>query len=114
MSAREPLWSVAGLTAAATAVIALLVAFGVPLTEEQQVAILGVVAVFGPLFVAVAARRFVTPNDSVVERDDDGLVIAGPANDTVPEGGVIRSKTTGDVFTEGPRRAYPQDTTEGH
>jgi hypothetical protein len=58
---REPLLSVATLTGAATAIIALLVAFGVDFTDDQQAAILGVVAVAAPLVVGFAARSRVTP-----------------------------------------------------
>lgn len=58
----EPVITVAGVTAAVTAVIALLVSFGVDLTQDQQNAILGVVAVVAPL-VVIYARKFVTPND---------------------------------------------------
>ena len=41
----EPLVTLASITAGATALLGLLVAFGVPLTEGQQVAVLAVVAV---------------------------------------------------------------------
>ena len=58
---REPLITVATITAAVSAVLALLVAFGIDLTGEQQTAILGVVAVAAPLVVGVVARRKVTP-----------------------------------------------------
>ena len=58
----EPVLTVAGVTAAVSAVIALLVAFGVDLTEAQTNAILGVVAVAAPL-VVVVARKYVTPID---------------------------------------------------
>lgn len=56
----EPVLTVAGVTAAVSAVITLLVAFGVDLTEAQTNAILGVVAVAAPL-VVVVARKYVTP-----------------------------------------------------
>jgi uncharacterized membrane protein len=59
----EPLITVASLVAIATAAIALLVAFGVDLDENQQKAILGFVAVLAPLAVAGIARRKVTPVD---------------------------------------------------
>lgn len=58
---REPLFSVASLTAAATAVLGLLIAFGVPLTDDQQSAVLGVIAVAAPFAVAAWGRRKVTP-----------------------------------------------------
>lgn len=52
----EPLWSVGGITAAVTAVLALVTAFGLPLTDAQQAAILGVAAVAAPLVVALVGR----------------------------------------------------------
>lgn len=58
---REPLVTVASITAAATAVIALLVSFGLDLTGDQQTAILGVVGVVAPLVVAALTRSRVTP-----------------------------------------------------
>lgn len=78
----EPLVTLASITAGVTALLALLVAFGIPITQEQQVAILGVVAVAAPFVVAVAGRGRVTPNGSVVERvDSTGTVLAGEANE---------------------------------
>ena len=41
--------------------IALLVAFGVTVTEQQAAAIIGLWATAGPLIFAVATRRKVTP-----------------------------------------------------
>lgn len=52
----EPLWTVGGITAAVTAVLALAVAFGLDLSTEQEAAILGVVAVVAPLIVTVIGR----------------------------------------------------------
>lgn len=57
----EPLVTVATITAAVTAVLSLLVAFGIDLSADKQTAILGVVAVAGPLIVAAFARGKVTP-----------------------------------------------------
>lgn len=88
--AREPLVSTATITAGVSAVIALLVAFGVDLTEAQTIAILGVVAVVAPL-VVILARQWVTPNAKVVELDDDGMVVAGKGHDTIAEGERIRA-----------------------
>lgn len=53
----EPLVTVGTGTAAASAVLALLVSFAVPVNDAQQAAILGVVAVAAPLVVAWVARR---------------------------------------------------------
>lgn len=52
----EPLLSTGTVTALATAVLALLVAFAVPLDDDQQAAILGVVAVLAPIVVAWVGR----------------------------------------------------------
>lgn len=57
----EPVVTVASITAAVAALIGVLVAFGVPLTDDQQKALLGLVAVVAPLVAAVIARRKVTP-----------------------------------------------------
>ena len=85
----EPVLTTAGITAAAAAVIALVVAFGVDLSDVQTEAILGVVAVAAPL-VVILARRYVTPNARVVEQEKDGIVIAGAGHDTIDEGETIR------------------------
>ncbi|MGX4657115.1 hypothetical protein ACWCHM_26200 [Micromonospora sp. SCSIO 07396] len=55
-SATEPLVTVGVVTAAVTAVLALLTAFGLPVSDEQQTAILGVVAVVAPLVVMAVGR----------------------------------------------------------
>lgn len=52
----EPLISVGGLTAGAVALLALLVSFGVDLSDEQTTAILAAVAVVAPLLVALIGR----------------------------------------------------------
>ncbi len=60
--ATEPATIVGTITAAATAIIALLVAFGLDLSDEQQQAILGVVAVAAPVIAAVVIRgKVVSP-----------------------------------------------------
>lgn len=59
----EPVLTTASITSAVSAVIALLVAFGVDLTEAQTTAILGVVAVAAPL-VTILARRYVWSEES--------------------------------------------------
>lgn len=91
----EPILSTAGITAGVTAILALLVAFGIPLTDEQRVAILGVAAVAAPL-VVIVARRYVTPNAHVVEGVQDGSVIAGEASE-LPTGTVVRTAGTLDL-----------------
>lgn len=57
----EPAITVASITAGVTALLALAAAFGLQLSDEQQAAILGVVAVVAPLVVGFVARRYVTP-----------------------------------------------------
>lgn len=100
----EPATIVSGITAAATAIIALLVAFGIPLTDEQTAAILAVVAVAAPLVAGLIVRRFVTPAAAVAEKVVDGQIIAGPANDRVQDGAVVRDL---DDVRERARRDLP-------
>ena len=87
----EPLVTVASITAGVAAIIALLVSFGVPVTPEQQTAILRVVAVGAPIVVALVARGRVTPNTRVVESvTPAGVVEAGVANELLPTGYYVR------------------------
>lgn len=93
----EPLVTVASITAGVAAIIALLVSFGVPVTPEQQTAILGVVAVVAPIVVAFVARGHVTPNARVVESvTSAGVVEAGVANE-LPTGRYVRQLGDGAV-----------------
>lgn len=57
----HPVWNAAAISAAIAAVIALLVAFGVKVTQEQTVAILGVVAAVMPFVAAAMSNSKVTP-----------------------------------------------------
>ena len=52
----EPAQIIGWLTGAATAIIALLVAFGLNLDQTQQAAILGVVAVLAPIIAGLIIR----------------------------------------------------------
>jgi ABC-type spermidine/putrescine transport system permease subunit I len=61
----EPAITVAGITAAVAALIGLLVAFGVSLSDDQQKAILGAVAVIAPLVAGYVTRGKVTPGANV-------------------------------------------------
>ena len=67
---REPLLTKASWVALVTAVIAVAVAFGLPLTDEQQKALIALAGVLAPLAAAVWARGQVTPVAD--PRDDDG------------------------------------------
>ena len=80
LTAREPAIVIGTVTTAVTAVLALLVAFGIDLSQGQQVAILGVIAGVGPLVVAFLTRSKVAPIATVVAQAVDGQVVAGPAS----------------------------------
>ena len=110
----EPLISVSSIVAAATAVVALLVAFGVPLTEDQKVAILGLVGVLAPVIVALVTRGKVTPNAAVVEGlNSSGIVYAGEANE-LPTGEPIReSGSLHDNYVPDEDDYQPQHADEG-
>lgn len=83
MNNTEPLWTVAGITAGVAAVLGLLVAFGLELTNTQQTAILAVATVVAPLVVAWVTRPKVTPNAQVVAvetRTAEPVTVAGEAS----------------------------------
>jgi len=54
---REPTISIGAISAAVAAVLTLITAFGVELTEEQTTAILGVIAAVGPIVTSLVIRR---------------------------------------------------------
>lgn len=54
---REPVLSAATWVTLATAVLALLTAFAVPIDDAQQAAILGAIAVVAPVILAIVARQ---------------------------------------------------------
>lgn len=110
----EPLISISSIVAGATAIIALLVAFGVPLTEDQKVAILGLVGVLAPVIVALVTRGKVTPNAAVVEGlNSSGIVYAGEANE-LPTGEPIReSGSLHDNYVPDDDDYQPQHADEG-
>lgn len=60
----EPVLSAHGISALITAVIALLVAFGLNVSEGQTAAIIAVVAIAGQIVAALVARSKVTPTAS--------------------------------------------------
>ncbi|MDQ3540481.1 MAG: hypothetical protein M3440_07310 [Chloroflexota bacterium] len=53
----EPARLIASITGGVAALIALLVAFGVDLTEDQKTAILGIVAVAAPIIAGLFIRQ---------------------------------------------------------
>ena len=101
----EPLHSVAGITAAASEVLALVVSIGFDLTTDQQVAIIGVVAVLAPLLVGIVARGKVFSPDAVARIEHASVdEVLLPEHD--PAGGVetydeIESASGGTLATGG-------------
>lgn len=75
---REPLLTRASWVALVTAVIAVAVAFGLPLSDEQQKSLIALAGVLAPVAAAVWARGQVTPVAD--PRDDDGQPLT-PADD---------------------------------
>ena len=90
-STQDPVGSAAWIVSAASAVITLLVAFGLQVTAEQTAAILAVVFIAAQAAQAIWTRRRVTPNTKVLELTDGADVIAGPANDLLHNGERVRS-----------------------
>lgn len=92
LAKREPAALAAGITAVITTGLGLAVAFGLPVTEAQQGAILGFTGAVLALVLGTGAavRAAVTPKVKVLEQVDGKYVIAGEANDQVSEGTVVR------------------------
>ena len=67
----EPLVSAASVTSVVAACLAIVAAFGLPIGDDQQAAILGLIAAAAPLVVAVLARNKVTPVEA--PRSGDGV-----------------------------------------
>ena len=84
---REPIATVGGITAAVTAILAVLLSFGVDLTPDQQTAIIGVVPFIVAAVTWVAARQWTTPwKDTIAVVTPSGEVVPGPAGgDYVPK-----------------------------
>lgn len=66
--ATEPVFNRGLVVAAVTALLALLVAFGVPIDDAQQTAILGFIAAAAPIVAAVWARRSVDSPATVARK----------------------------------------------
>ena len=86
MMQKEPAITVATVTAFVTAVIGLLVAFGLDISTEQRDAILGVI---GPAFVVILAlgpivRQFVFSPATVEKIAADQYAAGVPPTDDVP------------------------------
>jgi len=74
----QPLITTAAITSIVGALIALLTAFGVPLTPEQQAAIAGFALVVAPWVVALVGRQLTTPLAN--PQDDDGVPLSRPGD----------------------------------
>lgn len=77
----EPALSVGSITAAVTAVIALLVAYGFDISDQQQTAILGVVAVLAPV-IAAAVTRSKVYSEASTQKAANKAAVTGDA--TIP------------------------------
>lgn len=78
---KEPAAIIAAIGAAATVVIGLAVAFGAPITPDQQSAILIAIPPIGILVVLLVTRPKVTPAAAVAAQVNlqTGAIEAGPA-----------------------------------
>ncbi len=70
----QPIWSSATIVTIVTAAIALLVAFGFELTNEQTAAILGFVGVLAPIAVAAFSNPRTTALAQPEDKDGTPLV----------------------------------------
>lgn len=77
----EPVVSAAVITGLVGAILRLLISLGIDITGDQVEAILDVVTLAAPIVGALIARRFVTRNGAVVEREQDGHILAGEASE---------------------------------
>ena len=77
---KEPAAIVGTITAVVTAAIALLVAFGVNLTDEQQKAILAMVAAVAPVAAALIIRGRVYAPATTQALVDDAAATGTPAD----------------------------------
>lgn len=80
---KEPAAIVGTVTAIVSAVLVFLDQFGVSLTDGQQDAIRGLVAVLAPLVAGLVIRSFVTPTPKALDRIDTAW-LADPSRDPKP------------------------------
>lgn len=88
---KEPATIVAALTGLISAVVGLLVAYNINVTQQQQAAITGVVVAFSAVVVLVgpAIRNFVYSPDKVEKLVTQLTGDAGVAKQVVKNGGVV-------------------------
>lgn len=67
IKSKEPVVSTATISGIITSIIALLIAFGLDLTNEQVAALVGLAPIVATAVTAVVARRLVWPEESVAE-----------------------------------------------
>lgn len=94
---REPAAVTATITALVAALITLVVAFGLDLTKEQEVAIIGITAVLAPIIAGLITRTKVSPASTVVAQSvTSGAVVAGPAS-PLPDGSGVHVVSATDI-----------------
>ena len=64
VATREPAVVIGTVSGIVAAILALIIAFGGSLSDDQQAAIMGVVAALAPIVSGILTRRKVTPVDS--------------------------------------------------
>jgi len=86
---QEPAIGIGLITTAVTSVLALLIAFGIDLTTNQQLAVLGIIAGVGPLVAAVFTRgRVFAPANVAAAVTSSGRTVAGPAS-PIPDDSLV-------------------------
>jgi hypothetical protein len=83
---KEPAFILGAVGTAVASVMALLIAFGLDLTQDQQLAILRVIAGVGPLVLGLVIRLKVWAPANVVVAEVDGSFVAGPALPGIVDG----------------------------
>jgi hypothetical protein len=81
----EPSAIVGTITAAVTAIIGLLVAYGFDISQDQQVAILGVTAVAAPLLASIIIRFRVFAPATVEKLSADAYAAGTPPTQPKPD-----------------------------
>ncbi|MDQ3540044.1 MAG: hypothetical protein M3440_05095 [Chloroflexota bacterium] len=81
----EPARLIASITGGVAALIALLVAFGVDLTEDQKTAILGIVAIAAPIIAGLFIRQNVYSTNSVKTISADQYNAGVPPTEPQPD-----------------------------
>lgn len=83
---KEPAFILGAVGTAAASVMALLIAFGLDLNQDQQLAILRVIAGVGPLVLGLVIRLKVWAPANVVVAKVDSRFVAGPALPGIADG----------------------------